>query len=89
MITSGRNIAVIEIGESGTAAMIVDQLRNQNQKVERYFFEAAITEFELDREINDLQKFYDLIIVLPPLPYHIREAEVQKMITIEGGIQNA
>ena len=89
MITSGRNIAVIEIGESGTAAMIVDELRNQNQKVERYFFETAITEFELDREINDLQKFYDLIIVLPPLPYHIREAEVQKMITIEGGIQNA
>ena len=89
MITSARNIAVIEIGESGTAAMIVDHLRNQNQKVERYFFEAAITEFELDREINDLQKFYDLIIVLPPLPHHIREAEVQKMITIEGGIQNA
>ena len=85
MITSGRNIAVIEIGESSTAAMIVDQLRNQNQKVERYFFETAITEFELDREINDLQKFYDLIIVLPPLPYHIREAEVQKMITIGGG----
>ena len=43
MITSARNIAVIEIGESGTAAMIVDQLRNQNQKVERYFFETAIT----------------------------------------------
>lgn len=85
MITSARNIAVIEIGESGTAAMIVNQLRNQNQKVERYFFETAITEFELDREINDLQKFYDLIIVLPPLPYHIREAEVQKMITVGGG----
>ena len=84
MITSGRNIAVIEIGESGTAAMIVDELRNQNQKVERYFFETAITEFELDREINDLQKFYDLIIVLPPLPYHIREVEVQKMIAIGG-----
>ena len=84
MITSERNIAVIEIGESGTAAMIVNQLRNQNQKVERYFFEDAITEFELDREINDLQKFYDLIIVLPPLPYHIREAEVQKMIAIGG-----
>lgn len=54
MITSERNIAIIEIGESGTAALIVDELRNQNQKVERYFFETAITEFELDREINDL-----------------------------------
>ena len=45
MIISERNIAVIEIGESGTAAMIVDQLRNQNQKVERYFSDVDVSKY--------------------------------------------
>ena len=64
------NIALIQVGG--------ERYQKDTKKVfqDVYFFETAITEKELQLEINDLADFYDEIRIDGNLPPHIRYKEI-------------
>lgn len=70
-------LAIIQVGDNEASNRY---MRNKVKDCEEvgiiadvYTYPVNITEFELDDELNHLQKFYDGVIVQLPLPQHIRQ----------------
>lgn len=61
-------IAIIQVGDNKSILNI--------ENVHYYWFEKSITEYELKKEIEDLQDMYDIVLLQVPAPDHIREARV-------------
>lgn len=72
-------IAYVEVGEISPQNYIIlkGQLPTEEEKVDCYWYEEDITAEEFAGEVNDLLKFYDVLVVGTPLPEQLRK-EVEK-----------
>lgn len=72
MISQNCKIAIVEVGESQEAIHLLERLKNEGNEVELYSYPRDTTEFEFDDEVRHLKEFYDIVLLVPTLPSHIR-----------------
>lgn len=72
MISQNCKIAIVEVGESQEAIHLLERLKNEGNEAELYSYPRDTTEFEFDDEVRHLKKFYDIVLLVPTLPSHIR-----------------
>lgn len=80
MISQNCKIAIVEVGESQEAIHLLERLKNEGNEVELYSYPEDTTEFEFDDEVRHLKEFYDIVLLVPTLPPHIRYSVAARAI---------
>ena len=80
MISQNYKIAIVEVGESQEAIHLLERLKNEGNEVQLYSYPKDTTEFEFDDEIRHLKEFYDIVLLVPTLPSHIRYSVAARAI---------
>ena len=80
MISQNCKVAIVEVGESQEAIHLLERLRNEGNEVQLYSYPKDTTEFEFDDEVRHLKEFYDIVLLVPTLPSHIRYSVAARAI---------